>query len=385
MTPRDILICTVGTSLLSNARRQEESPLHACAARGDWAGIAAELLRLPPEHRECGAEINSIASMVRGGWLPERTRLLLLVSDTPDGRDTGEILTAYFHSPACPVGFGNTAAVTVAGLQDSDPRAFRNKGLRELVRIIGDAARRYGANRMAINATGGYKAQISFAGLIGQSLGMPVYYLFEAFSEVIDLPPQPVALDFALWLEHYDLLSRLEQANLLPRKEVPADLDDRLLALLHMEEIDGAEWAALSPIGELFHMTYRLQFPEAAKRSHLLPPELPDARRRAPTRELVDQHWGHLGPRFVEESLLFLRQVYDERRYVRGFHTFYTNPDLASATAFRAAQQGARPCIELTYGSGGKTAKFEVEVDEGATMPQVRAAVADLQERFCAG
>ena len=58
-------------------------------------------------------------------------------------------------------------------------------------------------NTIAINATGGYKAQISFAGMIGQALGIPVYYLFEKFSKVIKLPPQPVALDLSLWLENY--------------------------------------------------------------------------------------------------------------------------------------------------------------------------------------
>ncbi|MEA2059529.1 MAG: hypothetical protein U9P10_03190 [Thermodesulfobacteriota bacterium] len=70
------------------------------------------------------------------------------------------------------------------------------------MRIIGEIVRAYGSEQILINATGGYKAQISFAGMIGQALDIPVCYMFERFAEVIELPPQPVSLDLGFWIEN---------------------------------------------------------------------------------------------------------------------------------------------------------------------------------------
>jgi len=90
----------------------------------------------------------------------------------------------------------------LTGLTDASHERFRREGLRHLVTATAKIARQWGPEHVVINATGGYKAWISFAGLIGQALDIPVCYLFERFSEVITLPPQPVSLDLAFWLEH---------------------------------------------------------------------------------------------------------------------------------------------------------------------------------------
>jgi CRISPR/Cas system-associated protein Csm6 len=90
----------------------------------------------------------------------------------------------------------------IQGLSDASPHVFRTEGLRNLVRSIAGVVRRHGAQVTLINATGGYKAQISFAGMIGQTLEIPVCYLFEGFSDVITLPPQPIALDLRFWLNN---------------------------------------------------------------------------------------------------------------------------------------------------------------------------------------
>ncbi|MGI5862875.1 MAG: putative CRISPR-associated protein [Myxococcales bacterium] len=78
------------------------------------------------------------------------------------------------------------------------PRGAFVHGLRNLVRAIGKIARDAGGPEwVAINATGGYKAQIAVAVLIGQALGSPVFYKHERFeSEVIAFPPMPVSFDY---------------------------------------------------------------------------------------------------------------------------------------------------------------------------------------------
>ena len=74
-------------------------------------------------------------------------------------------------------------------LQDADPKRFRTKGLRNLAKVVCGVIRDYGAANCAINATGGYKAQIAIAVLMGQALGVPVYYKHERFDEIIAFPP----------------------------------------------------------------------------------------------------------------------------------------------------------------------------------------------------
>src|SRR5207237_5612422 len=106
----------------------------------------------------------------------------------------------------------------VPGLQDANAREFRTRGLRNLARLLASTLREYGPEYCAINATGGYKAQIAIAVLLGQALQVPVYYLFERFPEIISFPPMPVSLDLDLWTEHADLFTALAR----PESAVPA-------------------------------------------------------------------------------------------------------------------------------------------------------------------
>ncbi|MEM8714698.1 MAG: hypothetical protein AAGE92_02820, partial [Cyanobacteria bacterium P01_G01_bin.4] len=116
---------------------------------------------------------------------------------------------------------------------------------------------------IAINATGGYKAQISFAGTIGQALGIPVYYLFEKFSKAIELPPQPVSLDLSLWLDNYELFDAIdsESGQTIPKGELTVKhIPDTLVAAIEEDTIDEVEYVALTAMGQLFHERCRLQF-----------------------------------------------------------------------------------------------------------------------------
>ncbi|NEQ47564.1 MAG: putative CRISPR-associated protein [Leptolyngbya sp. SIOISBB] len=265
---RHTLICTVGTSLMGNlSRLSPDDPIYQAWDAENLKAVALALLQKEPSERLCGAEINSIASICQEGILDRRLCLIFLVSDTPDGKKIGQLLEQYYRHNTNPFQFEQVESSRVlTGLNDQSVATFQQEGLKNLVREISLEVQKRSPESIAINATGGYKAQISFAGMIGQAFEIPVYYLFERFSKVIELPPQPVSLDLNLWLNHYGLFEELEQQQQLPKSEVADDLQDLPVGAM-IDEVglaspDGEDvpYVALSAMGQLFHNRCRLQF-----------------------------------------------------------------------------------------------------------------------------
>jgi len=257
---RNTLICTVGTSLLNNLKYAQE-PIKEVFESKNWHQLALLLLDKANTDRLCGAEINSITSICNKNLLAQRIRLILLVSDTDDGKNTGDLLKLYYDNRKNSLHFEKVEVRKLEGLRDDNVKAFKQQGLKNLVREISNEVRKFGPEAIAINATGGYKAQISFAGMIGQALGIPVYYLFEKFSEVIELPPQPVALDLAFWLNHYVLFEQLENEQILKKSNLEANLDSEYFrSLIDEEVVDNETLVSLSAMGVLFNERSRLQF-----------------------------------------------------------------------------------------------------------------------------
>ena len=257
---RNTLICTVGTSLLNNLKHDEE-PFKKVHEAKNWNQLSLLLLQQMNSARVCGAEINSITSICNKNLLTVRIRLIFLVSDTEDGRNTGEILKLYYENSSNPMQFESVEVRVLEGLRDDDVKAFKQVGLKNLVRQISNEVRKFSPEVIAINATGGYKAQISFAGMVGQALEIPVYYLFEKFSEVIDLPPQPISLDLAFWLNNYLLFEQLETEQVIKKSELGNDIqNDYFSVLLDEEPLDGIPHVTLSAMGVLFNERFRLQF-----------------------------------------------------------------------------------------------------------------------------
>jgi putative CRISPR-associated protein (TIGR02619 family) len=262
---RDILICTLGTSLLFGVGRSEEpefESLRMAKNAKNWQQLALMLLELKNTDRICGAEINSITSILQEKLLDRQERIIFLVSDTDDGKYTGEVLKYYYQNKKNSLCFTNVEVRVLEGLRDDDVQKFQQQGLKNLVVEISKETRKFSAELIAINATGGYKAQISFAGMIGQALGIPVYYLFEKFSKVIQLPPQPVALDLSLWLENYSLFETLEEADTVEKSELIVENSTLASIETMLDEviIDKVRYIALSAMGQLFHERCRSQF-----------------------------------------------------------------------------------------------------------------------------
>ena len=321
------------------------------------------LAELPATDRLCGAEINSIASMIDGGYAERQCGLFFLHSQTEQGRQIAAILREYY------VGCGHQPVelVEVADLQDADPKRFRSKGLRKLAREIAKIVRDRSLGACAINATGGYEAQIAIGVVVGQALGVNVYYKHELFGEVIAFPPLPVALDFGLWMQASGLLANLVLAGneLLPAARYAEEWDERYESIVERVLIDGEEFLELSVMGQIFHETFRDRFRSAADR--ILPPP---AQSKHPPR-LERAGW----PGEYPEIKQFMERVTNEVPFVVQCATFYFNPDLPQHTRFLLS----RGDVVGLFSEGNYCVKFRVETT-AQTEGQCWAAVAALNE-----
>ncbi len=285
------VLATVGVSMAANLRRE------LAAAHGslpDQREAIAFLRKQTPRDRVCGAEINSLAALLDGAELSEGVArppaiVHLLVSDTPEGEWVGRVLSDYLPRWGGPEIEG-VEVDRVSDLDGADYRRFANHGLRSLVRIatqrLQSAREQYPGALRVIDATGGYKAQISFAGLIGQVMQVPVVYLFEQFPRCIELPPLPVGFDRSLWFEHYWLFSQLSDDGIARQRDIASyQVDRRIANLLDCEDVDGEEFVALSPVLELIHQGFSLVPPVGAQ-----PPPDADIEASAKHRGLQTQH-----------------------------------------------------------------------------------------------
>jgi putative CRISPR-associated protein (TIGR02619 family) len=374
MNPRSILISTVGTSLFhpnleglkrAHAEGKADARLVDLAiayAAQDWTAVAAELGQLPATDRICGAEINSIASMIEHGHVRPDCGLFFLHSDTADGRSIAAILKCYFDARHAPV-----ESVAVTDLQDVDPRRFRTKGLRTLAKELCRVIRERTPTACAINATGGYKAQIAIAVLLGQAVGVPVFYKHERFDEIIAFPPMPVALDFEVWMRASGMLVALEKATDPLSADVFIDeWDERYESLVDRVAIDGTDYLELSPTGQVFHETFRERF--RTSRDEVLP--LAAIAQHEPT--LHDHGVINL---LRSELLRFLGKLTREVPFVTRCVTYYCHPQLNEPIRFRVRGDE----VEGIFSDGTRTVKFVVHTTS-QTAGQTSAAVAALND-----
>ncbi len=363
--PRHTLICTIGTSLfypnLSKlAQTNPTNPLGKAYAGQKWKNVASQLHLLEPTDRQCGAEINSVADLLRREYI-DKVHLHLLYSDTSDGEHIAAVLDAYFADDGWQV-----QTHRVCDLSDQDPRAFRTRGLRNLAKILGQLVRDAGPDYCAINATGGYKAQIAIAVLMGQALGIPVYYKHERFDEIIPFPPMPVALDFSLWLRASGMFTALSQPNAcVPEAQFSEDWDERFEPLVERVSIDGVNYLELSATGQIFHDTFRSRFQQQQAGS--LPPE---------SSKKEDPELGAHSYKNAHETISrFLQKITDERPYVRSCHSTYWNPDLPEANRFRLS--GGQ--VQGIYSNRTWCVKFTV-LTTASEQDDLGVVVADLNE-----
>lgn len=232
------ILNTVGTSLLTNAARSlgiadpnEKQIYHYLH------GTVLE---------KAAAETNSIDRLLREG-----DRLVFLHSHTAQGKLCADLLCRYFSGKKISCG---VEAVPDLAYQES---RFKMLGLRSLVSTIIKLinGERAVGRQVIINATGGFKAEIAYATLIGLLFDVPVFYIHEAFKEIIEMPPVPISWDYSLIADYEEFFEWLD-SDLRPIPEA----DGRIKGLpsevrFLLTDEDG--YTLLSPVGEVFFEAYK--------------------------------------------------------------------------------------------------------------------------------
>lgn len=240
------VLCTVGTSLISNAARsglKEPTP----AALTDFINRTGEALAC--------AETNSLSRL-----LHEDDRLFFLHSQTNEGKLCAETLCSYYEKKGFRAQTKEITSLTYA--HDT----FALRGLKALIDVLIEEIRLSRRMNMEtiINATGGFKAEIAYATLVGLIFKIPVYYIHEVFKDIIEMPPLPIDWDPSFFIAYEDFFnwissdfrSKDEVMNRI--KGLPADI-----ALFLMEDNEG--YITLSPAGNVYYQAFCDLKKEASK------------------------------------------------------------------------------------------------------------------------
>lgn len=372
---RNTLICTVGTSLFeSNLKRLSEEiaglpenwrEIKTQFDNQNWDKLAKELLKVKPNDRICGAEINTIEESKKKKWL-ELRNLVLLVSDTEAGKNTGYVLKRYFEGRE-DLNLQQVEFKVIEKLQDKEPKDFKIYGLRNLVRAVGDYIQRFGSENIAIDATGGYKAQIAVAVLTGQALDIPVYYKHERFSEIIDFPPLPISLDYDILGRNSDILTDFERGKAYAESEID-DFDEKLRVFLTEVEIDNQLVFELNAIGQLYLTSFRFRHPKAPKLR-----TLSDDEREEPT--FGDGHHYPIG--FKE----FVEKVWRENKWIKTCRSLpYYKQKSIEGVSFKVKAETNK--IVGTYQDKDKFgARFQLELSD-ESIESLNWAVDQLNQKY---
>ena len=238
------IITTVGTSLLTNFRKQTSSETILNA------NTLFDFIRNGDPTTVC-AETNSLERLLKKG-----DSVLLMHSHTDEGELCSDALLKYYNRRAI-----QCETHEVLDLSYKESR-FKVRGLRSLVGSLIDKIREENNKGIdvIINATGGFKAEIAYATLVGLLFKTPVYYIHEAFQDIIEMPTAPIAWDFSIIANHDEFFEWVD-GDLRSTKDVDEKLrwlPDELKELrLLLAEEDG--YTLLSPAGEAYYEFYKQQ------------------------------------------------------------------------------------------------------------------------------
>ncbi len=241
------VICTVGTSLIRNTRRDTgEVQINRWQIINRLNSVSAE---------EASAETNSITRLRKKEVIQEGDRLVFLNSATEEGELCSDVLAEYYKK-----GNFETRTQEIEDLK-YDEKLFATHGLKQLVDVLVELIQKYRDDgELSICATGGFKAEIAYATLVGIVFQVPVYYLHEKFHDIVEMPPIPISLDLELVAEYEDLFIKLydmpeeEEWDLFFKqwsyRKVPPPKE--FFSLI----VNEGGHVFLSPAGELFYRSY---------------------------------------------------------------------------------------------------------------------------------
>jgi hypothetical protein len=189
-------------------------------------------------------------------------------------------------------------------------------------------------------------------------------------------------MDLSFWMDNADLFFTLADRDLdLHPQESDQSLfdfmaaiscDERFASLIDEIVVDGRKLIGLSPVGQLFHETFRYRFEQ--QRKQLLPPDSGLLPNKKSIKYEDDNPDKQPGLRQHLERLL-------DAPYVIRMYTFYYNKDLPVRNYFRRSSKGGTSHLEGAYTDGKATTKFDMEIT-ARTSAECDAAIVDLSEKY---
>ncbi len=175
------------------------------------------------------------------------------------------IFAAQVISTLCQEFFGVEPEIKIIeGIQVLNPVLFRETGVRNYLKCLAEYGSMLTPDEIIINITGGFKAILPVATMIGNVLGHRVVYVFERSDELITIPPLPVSVDVELWGRYAHVLKEMD--------EKPGDCgepnffneEDKNYFSPFFERFE--KGFRLSYLGELFYNKYKSKHRELLRR-----------------------------------------------------------------------------------------------------------------------
>lgn len=386
--PIRTLLCTVGNSLLGYLKKAgiENS-------EDSERAILEYLSNQDPFDIKSGAEVNTIAQILNLGHrgvypeLKQIDRIVFIVSDTPSGQLFGNVLSQHFNSSFSIQPIGNpikSADFKIAvGLDPEDSLRFVTDGLSSVINIICDVweNERIDSRGIAIDATGGFKAQIAIATLLGQLLGVPVLYKYERFNRVERLIPFPIAFNVEAWQRHALDLEKLYKSGGLDAAELPDWFDaanSALGPLLETIKEGDTHHVSLSITGRVFHSALRKKYPISASIPHS---------RAAGFEPQVIWEKKEYGQSEHAEAKKLVNKLIKACPYITRVNFHWRSPaaDFKTEAKITPEKRGDKSVegVELIIGRGGKTSKAFLGFTKTVlTRPELEKICEDINEKL---
>ncbi len=195
-------------------------------------------------YRTC-AELNTLKRMIDENYISaDNVRGCFLVSDTYIGKLCGDVLSQYSNDS---YGQGKEH-FTIQKIKklDYNFENFKHKGLpnliKEVIRLSVYPELDVQDTRIAICATGGFKAETAYVTMLGMILGKPVFYIHENQTNLIFFPPFPVVLNYSKIIRYFDHIYNLkwgiDEKKYKKYEKIWKDNNDEVNMKLFVKKID---------------------------------------------------------------------------------------------------------------------------------------------------
>lgn len=241
---RNLIISTVGTSLITNkASKEELKKLYEYSNCNDddcpqeikdlvTSFIPKILEELKTSDirtlRKSSAELNGILGFYNDNLSNGKGDFhILICTDTFQGKKAAEVVKDFLqqHEIACYIYFPRK-------LSTKDKESF-SEGVKNLLKYFDETLPNYRKQNYQIvfNLTGGFKSMQGFLNTIAMFYADKVIYIFESrLSELIEIPRLPIKIDLEFFKENADklLLLSVDKLRVEDLQDVPETLFDKI-------------------------------------------------------------------------------------------------------------------------------------------------------------